>query len=45
MNSDKMDFEEALAGDWQTVFSDDSTGDYRDISICAGEKAGGNRRR
>ena len=39
MNNDKMAFEEALAGDWQTAFSDDCTGDYRDNWFLDGEIA------
>ncbi len=39
MNTDKMAFEEALAGDWQTAFSDDCTGDYRDNWFLDGEIA------
>jgi len=39
MNSDKMAFEEALAGDWKVAFSDDCTGDYRDNWFLDGEIA------
>lgn len=39
MNSDKMAFEEALAGEWQTAFRDDCTGDYKDNWFLDGEIA------